>query len=143
MRLTGQLEVRQRPGRSIHQRDRVHHLRHARPLAHTATIQEHHQRNTPQPVVVPILDHPPALMPLQAHRGVRQVQHRIRRRTRRIILRRHHPHRSPQTTMTMVNVHRQLARILHLNQRKLRVLLIRTNRHEPAPQNQHLLMVSD
>ena len=45
--------------------------------------------------------------------------------------------------MTVVNVHRQLARVLHLNQRELRVLLIRAHRHEPTPKNQHLLMVSD
>src|SRR5690606_24176876 len=86
VRLARDLQVSQRPRRSIRQAENISHLRHAPEVASAPTIDQHHDRHPAEPVIVTA-----RLVPLLTRttvepcRAIRLIQRRVLRLTSLLI----------------------------------------------------------
>src|SRR5699024_6017544 len=133
VRLASNLQVSERPRRSIGQPENVSHLRHAPEIASAPTIDQHHYRHPAEPVIitarlVPLL----ARATVEPRRPIRLIQRSVLPLAR-LFSPAIHAQRTSDPASARINVRRNLARRLHRHQRMRRVISIRPHHHERPP----------
>ena len=128
--------IRQRASNRIRQAQDVRHLRRAIPIASTTTVQEQHNRDTTEPMVITVNNRPTLRPGLQPQRRIRQIQSPATSAIEVLI----HAHRRKHRPLTPIHQTRHLPRWLNRNQRMRTIILIRPHRHKTTPKHQRILM---
>ena len=131
MRFRADEQVRDEPRDAVRLRDDVGHLRAAIELARATGVEEHHERNDAEVMVVAIDDLPAALSAHEVHRRIRLVQRAAGDLQVGVAVL---AERSTHLAPTPVDLTRDFFRRLHRDQRRLiRAVRVRADGDEAAP----------